>query len=101
MYGTAILLSESTYELVKDRILCRPLDTVCVVGMSRPSKVYELLCPLSEARDYHLKFASEFKVSVVGCMRRTTVFRYSRERMCADHVPIVYRGRLPGSHGGL
>ncbi len=42
-YGTEILLSESTYELVKDRVVARPLDRVAVKGKERGILIYELL----------------------------------------------------------
>jgi len=42
-YGTKILISESTYEQARDFIEVRELDTVRVIGRSKPTKIYELL----------------------------------------------------------
>jgi len=42
-YGTNIIISESTYELVKDKINARFLDLITVKGKSQPIKIYELL----------------------------------------------------------
>ncbi len=42
-YETEILISESTYEKVKDRIVARPVDRVTVKGKTQPVEVYELV----------------------------------------------------------
>jgi len=42
-YGTRIVLSEFTYERVKEAFTCREIDWVRVKGKSKPVKIYELL----------------------------------------------------------
>ena len=42
-YGTNIIISEFTYEKVKDAMCCRELDGVRVKGKIKPVKIYELL----------------------------------------------------------
>ncbi|HPC85079.1 MAG TPA: adenylate/guanylate cyclase domain-containing protein [Smithellaceae bacterium] len=42
-YGTNIIISEFTYEKVKDAMCCRELDGVRVKGKLKPVKIYELL----------------------------------------------------------
>lgn len=42
-YNTSILISDQTYELVKDFFETRQVDTVMLRGISRPVTVYELL----------------------------------------------------------
>ena len=42
-YGTYAMISERTYELARDHIEARELDTIRVVGKERPVKVYELI----------------------------------------------------------
>ncbi len=44
IYGTGILVSERTHELVKERILAREIDLVAVKGRSGALRVYELIC---------------------------------------------------------
>jgi adenylate cyclase len=44
IYGTRILISESTFLLVQDLVETRALDVVAVKGRSTPLKIYELLC---------------------------------------------------------
>ena len=46
-YGTNIIISEYTYELVKDKVIVRELDLVKVKGKHLPVKIYEL-CGLVE-----------------------------------------------------
>jgi adenylate cyclase len=42
-YGTNIIISAFTYEIVKHRFVCRELDTIRVKGKQKPVKIYELL----------------------------------------------------------
>jgi adenylate cyclase len=48
-YGTSIVISEYTYEAVKDVLFCRELDSVRVKGKKLPVKIYELLCNKKDA----------------------------------------------------
>jgi len=42
-YGTNIIISQATYERVKDVMLCRELDLVTVKGKTQPVRIYELI----------------------------------------------------------
>ena len=42
-YGTQVVISEFTYEKVKDDFFCRELDAVKVKGKARPVKIFELM----------------------------------------------------------
>jgi len=42
-YGTEIIISESTFEQVKDKLLCRELDLIRVKGKGKPVRIYELI----------------------------------------------------------
>jgi len=42
-YGTYIMISESTYEMVSDKFFFRELDNLVVKGRSKPIKGYEVL----------------------------------------------------------
>lgn len=42
-YGTNIMISEYTYNYVKDKFYTRPLDLILVKGKKQPIKVYELI----------------------------------------------------------
>jgi adenylate cyclase len=47
-YGTNIIISEYTYEAVKDVLFCRELDSVRVKGKKLPVRIFELI---SEKKD--------------------------------------------------
>jgi len=47
-YGTRVVISEFTYDKVKDDFFCRELDAVRVKGKVRPVKIFELLALRSE-----------------------------------------------------
>ncbi len=42
-YGTSIIIDECTYQLVKERFLCRKLDRVTVKGKEIVSDIYEVI----------------------------------------------------------
>jgi class 3 adenylate cyclase/CHASE2 domain-containing sensor protein len=42
-YGTTIIISENTYNLVKDQFIIRELDSIKVKGKTKPVTIYELL----------------------------------------------------------
>jgi len=57
IYGTHIIVSESTYGYVSDKFLFRPLDIIVVKGRREPVRIYDLVADLSEpvsqkARDF-------------------------------------------------
>jgi adenylate cyclase len=49
LYQVSILAGEETYRQVQDTLLAREVDTVRVVGKTRPVNVYEIVCEKSEA----------------------------------------------------
>ena len=48
-YGTAMMVSETTYLAAKRAVIARPIDVVAVKGKSRGVRVYELLAKVSDA----------------------------------------------------
>ena len=50
-YGTYITISQSTYELVQDKVVVRFLDTVAVKGKKKGVKIYELRAVGKPTRD--------------------------------------------------
>jgi adenylate cyclase len=47
-YGTYIMISEFTYDLVKDKFITRELDLIRVKGKEKPIKVFELIATTEE-----------------------------------------------------
>jgi adenylate cyclase len=50
-YGTHIIVSESTWEQVRDRIAIRELDIIRVQGKAQPTRIFEVLEGSSPAAD--------------------------------------------------
>ena len=48
LYGTYIMISESTLEKAKDYVTVRELDSIRVKGKLKPTKIYELLSTKEE-----------------------------------------------------
>ncbi|MBI3894882.1 MAG: CHASE2 domain-containing protein [Acidobacteria bacterium] len=51
-YGTQIILTEFTYEYVRDQFVTRELDLIRVKGKKKPVAIHELLAPASEQNRY-------------------------------------------------
>ncbi len=51
-YGTSIIISQSTYEQVKDEFICREMDSILVKGKTKPIKIFELLCFANDERKF-------------------------------------------------
>ena len=54
IYGTSIIISEDTYDQVKDEFLIRELDFIQVKGKKKPVRIYELISKKDEALDENL-----------------------------------------------
>jgi adenylate cyclase len=51
LYGTGILISEATFQMVKEQVVARQLDVVRVKGKQDPVKVYELIALKDDSMD--------------------------------------------------
>ncbi len=51
-YGTRIIISQASFEEVRDEFICRELDLVRVKGKLQPVAIYELLAPIGERQKY-------------------------------------------------
>ncbi len=51
IFGTYIIISESTWHYVKDTLLCRELDLITVKGKSEPTRIFELVGVTGEPKD--------------------------------------------------
>ena len=69
-YGTNIIISEFTYEKVKDAMCCRELDGVRVKGKLKPVNIYELL---GEKKD-----EAAFKDLLEGFARGLALYREAK-----------------------
>lgn len=63
-YGTEIIISEPTYEIVKEFVEVRILDLVAVKGKSNAIGIYELICEKEEASLEVQRFNSRFNEAI-------------------------------------
>lgn len=47
-FGTRLIVSETTYQAVRDKVVARELDLIRVKGKTKPVKIYELLGPIED-----------------------------------------------------
>jgi adenylate cyclase len=62
-YGTNIILSEFTYEIVKDDFTCRQIDAVRVKGKKLPVRIFELICDRKDAPRWQ-EFTGRFETGL-------------------------------------
>lgn len=60
-YGNSILISESTFLAVRDRILCREIDTAAVKGRLRPVRIYEPLASRETASEKTVRLVTLYE----------------------------------------
>jgi len=62
-YGTGIIISEFTYERIREELFCRELDAVRVKGKRLPVRIYELLGEKRDASRWQ-EFAGRFETGL-------------------------------------
>jgi len=70
LYGTNVIVSEMTYERVRDEILGRELDSVRVKGKHQPVKIYELLARRAEVSAEQQALTEEFNIALAEYKKR-------------------------------
>lgn len=69
-YGTRILITETTYDKVRDEFVARPVDVVAVKGKSTGVKIYELIVERDQAGQDVLAFVSLCEEGMKSYLRR-------------------------------
>ncbi|WP_340107703.1 adenylate/guanylate cyclase domain-containing protein [Pikeienuella sp. HZG-20] len=99
-FGTGVMISQHTYELVKYDMLARPLDTVRVKGREEPVAVYELLAPLDESGEapgfeWAAHYENGFNLFAAGRLREASeAFRLAVELRGDDPVSRDFLARI-------
>jgi adenylate cyclase len=73
MFGSHIIISETTYDQTRDAIEARPLDFIRVKGKTQPIRIFELLAKRGELPETGLKMVRAFEEGVE--LYRTRKFR--------------------------
>jgi len=114
-FGTQVLLSQRTHELVEPRMLARPIGRLQVVGRTEPETVYELLARRSEATADQRELAERTAEAVAafvdgdflqcgdlfqqiaerhGRTRLVDVYQQACNRYLEEGAPSGFRGAL-------
>jgi adenylate cyclase len=64
VFGTDILITERTYEMAKDSIICREIGLVTVKGKVKPVRLFELLDIKNEASQEIIDLAEKHNVAM-------------------------------------
>lgn len=59
-YGTFVMISEVTYEQIRDKFVVRKLDLLKVVGKTKPIAVYELVGRIGEVNEERMSILSRY-----------------------------------------
>ncbi|MEX2517711.1 MAG: adenylate/guanylate cyclase domain-containing protein [Paracoccaceae bacterium] len=101
-FGTGILISQQTYELVKYDMLARRIDTVRVKGKDQPVAIYELLAPRDESgRAPGFEWVDRFETGFTHFSERRWTeaaqqFRKVIEMKGDDRVSRIFLSRIDG-----
>jgi adenylate cyclase len=60
IFGTRIIVAESTLRLAEQAVESRELDLITVVGKTEPVRIYELLCPAGKLKPEEAELIQEF-----------------------------------------
>jgi adenylate cyclase len=82
VYGTQIIIGQSTRELVKEEFIVRPLDLVSVVGSTKGIQIYELLGEKKNTGEREVRVAEL-------CANGLDLYLQKRWNEAMEHYKIV------------
>jgi adenylate cyclase len=91
IYGTRIIIGESTRKLVKEHFVVRPLDLVSVKGSSKGVRIYELMSEASNA-DEHTRTIAELAAKALDLYLER---RWVEASACYDRILELAPGDTP------
>jgi adenylate cyclase len=98
IYGTAIIVSHTTYQKVADRFYFRPLDRVTVKGMRQGVLLYELVGEEGQTAEAKVALCHDFAVGFNAYIERDwrgalTLFEDLAARYPDDLATLIYLAR--------
>jgi len=66
VFKTHIIISEATYQFVKDRMICRELDYLKVKGKNEPTRIYQLLEEKGKADESQFGWIAEYETALAS-----------------------------------
>ncbi|MCD4819843.1 MAG: adenylate/guanylate cyclase domain-containing protein [Candidatus Cloacimonetes bacterium] len=64
IYKTKIIISEATYQMVKDDFICRELDLLKVKGKNEPTNIFELLSENNSENRNEFNWVDDFNTAI-------------------------------------
>lgn len=98
IYGTQNLISETTYEMIKTRIICQEIDHIRVKGRDAALRIYTIVGEMDKV-DNKLKEALSFHADALRLYRqrdyKNAILRFKEvlHRLPGDPVARVFIGR--------
>ena len=86
-YGTNIIVSEYTYEQVKDDFVCRELDQIRVKGKEKPVRIYELISAKDEASTEKLNFVQGYSEALALYRQKNFLAAQEKFKALSDDAP--------------
>jgi adenylate cyclase len=65
VYGTDVMISETTYAFVKERVVARELDLITVKGKEQPVRIYELIALKEDETKANLQLITRFEEALI------------------------------------
>jgi adenylate cyclase len=98
LYGTAIIVSQATYQKVADRFHFRPLDRVTVKGMRQGVLLYELVGEQGQTPAEKVALCDDFAAGFAAYSKREwdqalVLFEDLAERYPQDSATLIYLAR--------
>lgn len=93
-YGTSILISEKTFNLISEDFICREIDRIRVKGKTEPITIYELI---DEKKEIDMQTSSQMSVfsNALSLYRKKNFIAAEQEfkKLPNDPVAQVFAGR--------
>jgi adenylate cyclase len=114
LYGTRIIVGQSTWELVKEKFVARPLDLVSVKGSAKGVRIYELLAETASADERTRAIAALAETALTlylerrwdeagECCRKILELNHGDEpaRILMERCRIMLENPPPGDWNGV
>jgi adenylate cyclase len=98
-FGTKIVITEETLRITQERVECRELDLMTVVGKAEPVRIYELLSPAGALAPEDAELRDEFGKGLEAYRAREwdpaeRHFRHCLELRANDGPSVLYLERI-------
>jgi adenylate cyclase len=99
VFGTRIIVAESTLKLARAEVEARELALITVVGMTEPVRIFELICPAGQLGPVDTERLQEFASGLAAYREREWDSAEQRFRRCLELNPkdtpsAVYLDRI-------